>query len=98
MTDPETHAEQLAFAQRLGVTLTDVWFYNPRAKQWNLEPQVEDHETFLPAVVMALARYGARFARWKVDDQWHLFDKSTGDGRLYPNLDALEMKVLHASH
>ncbi len=96
MTDPETHAEQLEYAQRLGVKLIDVWIYQPRLQQWLLEPQVDDHDTFLATTDMTLSRFGARHALWFDDEMWCLLDKRTGDTKRYPNRAAAEMVVIHA--
>lgn len=97
MTDPETHAEQEAFAKRLGVALIDVWFMRRRGPEpgWVLEPQVDDHETFLTTVSMSLARHGARFALWYDDEMWCLLDTSTNDTKRYPSRDAAEMVAIH---
>lgn len=95
MTDPETHAAQLEFAQRLGVTMIDVWFLSPRDKRWRVEPQVDDHDTFLETVNMSAGRGGARFALWFDEEQWCLLDRHTGDTKRYPSRAAAEMVAFH---
>ncbi len=95
MTDPETHAEQLDFAQRLGVKLIDVWFFNPIRREWWLEQQVDDHETFLTTVSMAFNRLGAKFALWHDTEMWCLLNHGTGDTKRYPSREAAEMVALH---
>lgn len=95
MTDPETHAAQEDFAKRLGVNLIDVWFLSPRDKRWRVEPQVDDHETFLTTVSMSLERGGARFALWHDTEKWCLLDKRSGDTKRYPSRDAAEMVAIH---
>lgn len=93
MTDPETHAAQEAFVQRLGVKLIDVWVYNHAG--WWITRQVDDHDTFLETLEMSMRNYRARFALWDDGEMWCLLDRETGDTKRYPNRAAAEMVAIH---
>lgn len=97
MTDPETHAAQLHFAKTLGVKFIDVWTYARTfdGMRWCSTQHVDDTETFLETVDMALEREGLRFALWDDGDKWCLLDRRTGDTKRYPNRAAAEMVAIH---
>lgn len=81
--------------QGMGTTFCDVWFYT-RARNWTLELQVEDHDTFLECVGMAMSRLGAGYALWYDGTLGgYLLKRNFGKIRTYPNREAAEMVAIH---
>lgn len=79
--------------RNLGATLCPVWFFAKGV--WLQEDHVEDHETFLETVDMALKRLKADYAMWDQGGTWALIRRSTGDTRSYPSRAAAEMVAIH---
>lgn len=87
---------QQEWMKSMGVSFVDVWFYHRSRKEWIKEPQVEDHDTFLECVDMALGRNNANWALWKSGPKrWELLDKATGDTRSFKQRQQAEMVVIH---
>jgi hypothetical protein len=91
---PNTRHAAEAWLKDMGVELCDVWFYHPKAG-WKLEPQIEDHDTFLETVELSRQRLGARCAMWGDAAGWFVLDSRTGDTKTFPNREAAEMVVIH---
>jgi len=92
---PNTRGTAEAWLEGLGTSMCDVWFLQKGS--FFLEKHVEDHETFLETVGMALDRLMARYAMWEQggDKPWALLDKTTGDTRSFPSREAAEMVAIH---
>jgi hypothetical protein len=82
--------------EQMGTKFCDVWFFT-RRREWVLEKQVEDHDTFLETVDMALRRMGGNYALWFDGKSWALAKRSTGYTRTYPSREAAEMVAIHGA-
>jgi hypothetical protein len=96
MSVPSPHAAVEQWMQSVGTKFCDVWFFT-RNRDWVMEKQVDDHDTFLETVDMALHRLGGNYAMWFDGERWAMVKRNTGDTKTYPSREAAEMVAIHGA-